>query len=74
MMTKTVLHVEGMSCKSCAAKIKLASKALGAKKVQVDLVQKQVEIEHDTNSLEAILLQEHVEKLGYKVVEDSEGN
>ncbi|MFB0829691.1 heavy-metal-associated domain-containing protein [Brevibacillus laterosporus] len=74
MMTKTVLHVEGMSCKSCAAKIEQACKALGAKKVQVDFVQKQVEIEHDTNSLEAILLQEHVEKLGYKVVEDSEGN
>ncbi|PPA83501.1 copper chaperone [Brevibacillus laterosporus] len=68
MMTKTVFYVEGMSCKSCAAKIEQACNEVGAIKVQVDLVQKQVEIEHDPNSLEVGLLKEQVEKLGYKIV------
>ncbi|RAP30516.1 hypothetical protein C2W64_01712 [Brevibacillus laterosporus] len=68
MMTKTVFHVEGMSCKSCVAKVEKALNTIGVEHVQVELAEKQVEIEYDPNIIEAGFLKETVEKLGYKVV------
>lgn len=68
-MTKTVLHVEGMSCEHCVRAVKGAVGALGGVSgVEVDLKGKTVTVEHDAAQATVEQIKTEIEEQGYEVV------
>lgn len=61
------IPVEGMSCGSCAASIKRATKAIGGvSDVHVDLVARQARVEYDPSRTSPEAIRSAIEALGYK--------
>lgn len=64
---RKVINIEGMTCEHCAKKIETALENLvDISKAKVDLKKKRAIATYD-NTLDEILLQETIEKLGYTV-------
>ncbi len=62
-----VLHVEGMSCEHCAARVKKALEGLKAvKRAEVDLGKKEVMV--TGKNLQQMEMKQAVEEAGYQVV------
>ncbi len=63
----TILHVEGMSCEHCAARVKKALESLkGVKRAEVDLEKKEVMV--TGKNLQQAEMKQAVEEAGYQVV------
>lgn len=61
------IPVEGMSCGSCAASIKRATKAIeGVRDVHVDLVGRRARVEYDDAIASLEKIRTAIEELGYK--------
>ena len=64
---RKIVNIEGMTCEHCAQKIKdTLENLVDVSKVKVDLNKKSAIVSYE-NTLDEILLQETIEKLGYKV-------
>lgn len=66
--TATVdIPVEGMSCGSCAASIKRATKAIeGVRDVHVDLVGRRARVEYDAGRTSPEKIRAAIDGLGYR--------
>ena len=67
---KTRFHISGMHCVSCAASIEKALKKVpGMKKVAVNYIQEDAQIEFDETQCTPQMICEAVENAGYKAIE-----
>lgn len=65
--TIVTIPVEGMSCGSCAASIKRATKTIeGVRNVHVDLIRRQAEVEYDAARASPEEIRAAIEGLGYR--------
>jgi len=63
-----IIHIEGMSCGGCVARVEKALGGLpGVEKVEVNLEKGQAEVFGTEEALEENKLRQTVEKLGYTV-------
>jgi len=68
-MEKTILKVEGMSCEHCAVSVMTVMEALpGIKKVSVNLADKNVAVEYDSNQIALNKIKAKIEDQGYDVL------
>jgi len=68
-MEKTILHVDGMSCKHCEKSIVNTIGDLpGVSNVVVDLTEKTVTVEHDVTLIPAEKIEFEIEELAYDVI------
>jgi Cu+-exporting ATPase len=66
---KHIIHIEGMSCKHCSARVEKSLEAVsGVKSADVDLATKTATIESD-DSVSQQTLYNAVTAVGYKVVD-----
>ena len=64
---KKIINIEGMTCKHCAKKIEDALENLvDVSNAKIELNKKRAVVTYD-NTIDEILLQETIEKLGYNV-------
>ena len=68
-MNTIVMKVEGMSCSHCQSRVKKALESVaGVSAADVDLAKKEATIQL-TQDVDAAVLKQSVEKIGFKVVE-----
>jgi copper chaperone len=68
-MEKTILKIEGMSCKHCVSSITKAIEALpGIAKVAVNLAAKNVAVEYDSSQISLDKIKAKIEEQGYDVL------
>jgi len=68
-MTKSVLNVEGITCKHCSGAVKTAVGALaGVASVEVNLESKTVTVEYDDTQIAFDAIAEAIEDQGYDVM------
>lgn len=64
---RKIINIEGMTCEHCAKKIEISLENLvDVEKVKVDLKNKRAIVTYE-NTLDEILLQDTIQKLGYIV-------
>ncbi len=67
-MEKKIIHIDGMSCGGCAARVKKALQQIpGLETVQVDLERGRAEVIGSGDSLQEDKLKEAVTRLGFSV-------
>lgn len=65
-MTRTVFHAPAIHCEGCANSIKRSlSRLQGVGTVQVDVVAKRVEVEHDPAQVTEAALRERLAQAGF---------
>ncbi|QUH19422.1 heavy metal translocating P-type ATPase [Alkaliphilus sp. B6464] len=70
--TKTV-SVKGMTCASCSSAVERnISKANGVSKATVNLATEKLTVEYDTEKISMEDMADRIDKLGYKLVEDTD--
>ncbi len=70
--TKTV-SVKGMTCASCSSAVERnISKANGVSKATVNLATEKLTVEYDTEKISIEDMADRIDKLGYKLVEDTD--
>ena len=63
---KLELHIDGISCQACVAKIeRKLSKTNGVKKALVNISNNMANIDYDEKEIKASEIMETIEKLGY---------
>jgi copper chaperone len=68
-MTKTILHVEGMSCGHCKMTVEKALKALtGVAKAEVDLAGNTAAVSYEETACTPERLKQAVADAGYRVI------
>ncbi|WP_099204297.1 heavy metal translocating P-type ATPase [Scatolibacter rhodanostii] len=71
-MTKQTFLIDGMSCSACAQRIeKAVSQADGIKSANVNFASEKLYFEYDENEVKPQDIQKLVDKLGYKLEEES---